>query len=178
MNVRMNGRNHTEPEDQPNARSAGAGTFTELQAIEEVREEGEGLEAEDMGRTRLAIPCTGQASLQAEVSGHFGHCDSYAIVTIEDGRVKSVESVSNQNHIDCGASVNRLVENEVDLMLVQAMGMRPYLAFKERGIEVRRGIIGTVAEAVESYLKGQTFPMERDSLCEHHLNTDEQHYQE
>jgi len=159
--------------DHLDARNARAGTFTELQAIEEAREEGEGREAEDMGRTRLAIPCTGEANLQAEVSGHFGHCHSYAIVTIEEGRIESVESVLNQNHIDCGASVSRLVEREVDLMLVQAMGMRPYLAFKERGIEVRRGILGTVAEAVESYLKGETFPMGQDSLCEHHSTTDE-----
>jgi len=164
--------------DHLDARNARAETFTELQAIEEAREEGEGLEAEDVGRIRLAIPCTGQASLQAEVSGHFGHCDSYAIVTVEERRIRSVESVSNQNHIDCAASVSRLVENGVDLMLVQAMGMRPYLAFKEHGIEVRRGIIGTVAEAVDSYLKGETFPMEQDSLCEHHLSTDERHHQE
>jgi predicted Fe-Mo cluster-binding NifX family protein len=126
-----------------------------------------------MDRTRLAIPCTGEANLQAEVSGHFGHCDSYAIVTIEEGRIESVESMSNQNHVDCGASVRRLVENGVGLMLVQAMGMRPYLAFKELGIEVRCGIIRTVAEAVESYLKGETFPMGQDRLCEHRLNTDE-----
>ena len=63
-------------------------------------------------------------------------------------------------------------------MLVQSMGMRTYLAFKELGIEVRCGIAGTVAEAVESYLKGETSPMEQDSLCEHHLNTDELHCQE
>ena len=45
----------------------------------------------DMDRIKLAIPCIGQASLQAEVSPHFGHCDSYAIVTIEDGKVKAME---------------------------------------------------------------------------------------
>jgi len=166
-----------EPEDQPDARNARAGTSTELQAIEDAREEAEG-EAESMGRTRLAIPCTGEAVLQAEVSGHFGHCDSYAIVTIEEGRIETVESVSNKSHTDCGSSVRRLVENGVSLMLVQSMGMRPYLAFKELGIEVRCGITGTVAEAVESYLKGETSPMGQDSLCEHHLNTSELHYQE
>jgi predicted Fe-Mo cluster-binding NifX family protein len=166
-----------ELEDQPDARSATAGTSIELQVIEDAREEAEG-EAESMGRTRLAIPCTGEAALQAEVSGHFGHCDSYAIVTIEEGRIETVESVSNKSHTDCSSSVRRLVENGVGLMLVQSMGMRPYFAFKELGIEVRCGITGTVGEAVESYLNGETSPMGQDSLCEHRFNTDGLHYQE
>ena len=118
-----------------------------------------------MDRTKLAIPCTGQASLQAQVSPHFGHCDSYAIVTIEDGKVKSIEPVSNGEHSDCSEPVRALVANKVSLMLVGGMGMRPYLAFKELGIDVRRGITGTVAEAVESYLKGETLPMTQDSSC-------------
>jgi predicted Fe-Mo cluster-binding NifX family protein len=138
----MNGRNPMEPEDQPSARNVTAGTSTVLQVIEDTREEAGEREGENMGRTRLAIPCTGEADLQAQVSGHFGHCGSYAIVTMEDGRIKAVESITNLNHTDCGASVRRLVGNEVGLMLVQAMGMGPYLAFKELGIEVRCGITG------------------------------------
>jgi predicted Fe-Mo cluster-binding NifX family protein len=173
MNARMNGRNPMEPEDQPDARNATVRTSTELQMTEDTREEAEEREAEDMGRTRLAIPCTGEADLQAQVSAHFGHCDSYAIVTLQEGRIEAVESMSNQNHIDCGASVRRLVENGVGLMLVQSMGMQPYLAFKELGIEVRCGITGTIAGAVECYLKGETSPMGQDSLCEHHVNTNE-----
>ncbi len=121
-----------------------------------------------MDRTKLAIPCTGQASLQAQVSPHFGHCDSYAIVTIEDGKLKSIEPVSNGEHSDCSEPVRALVANKVSLMLVGGMGMRPYLAFKELGIDVRRGITGTVAEAVESYLKGETIPMTQDSSCNCH----------
>lgn len=39
---------------------------------------------------KLAIPGIGQASLEAERSSHFGHCDSYAIVAIEDGEVKAM----------------------------------------------------------------------------------------
>jgi predicted Fe-Mo cluster-binding NifX family protein len=63
-----------------------------------------------------------------------------------------------------------LAENRVGLMLVTAMGLRPYLVCRQLGIEVRRGVTGTVADAIESYLAGKTFPMAEDSLCEHHLN--------
>jgi predicted Fe-Mo cluster-binding NifX family protein len=77
----------------------------------------------------------------------------------------------------CGGSVRALVDNGVSLMLVVSMGMPPYLAFKELGIEVRCGITGTVARAVESYLKGETLPMERDDLCNCHSGANELHHQ-
>jgi predicted Fe-Mo cluster-binding NifX family protein len=63
-------------------------------------------------------------------------------------------------------------------MLVEAMGMRPYLAFKQLGIEIRCGITGTVAEAVESYLKGETFAMAQDDLCGQHTNMNGSCHQE
>ena len=168
-NARTNGRNPTEPEDLMNARNVKARIFTEHHKTEDTREDIEEEEdAGDMDRTKLAIPCSGQASLQAQVSPHFGHCDSYAVVTIEDEEVKAVEAISNSEHSDCSEPVRALLANNVSLMLVGGMGMRPYMAFKELGIEVRCGITGTVAEAVESYLKGETFPMTQDTMCKCH----------
>ena len=118
-----------------------------------------------MDRTRIAIPCIGQASLHAPVSPHFGRCDSYAIVTLEEGKVKAVDSLSNAGHSDCTSSVRTLAENGVRVMLATGMGARPYLSFKELGIEVRCGIRGTVADAVEAYLRNDTLPMGEDGLC-------------
>jgi predicted Fe-Mo cluster-binding NifX family protein len=131
-----------------------------------------------MDRIKIAIPCTGEASLQSQVSSHFGRCDSYAIVTLEKGEVKAMESILNGAHSDCASPVRVLAEKGVSLMLVEGMGMRPYLVFKELGIEVRCGITGTIAEAVESYLKGETFAMAQDGLCEDHTNANRSCHQE
>jgi predicted Fe-Mo cluster-binding NifX family protein len=142
MTARTSGRNLMEPEDQPDPRNAKARTYTERQVTEDTRGEAEEQEdAGDVDSTKLAIPCVGQTNLQAQVSPHFGGCDSYMIVTIEEGRIRSIESMSNRNHTDCDSSVTALVENGVSLMLVGGMGTRPYLAFKELGIEVRCGIL-------------------------------------
>jgi hypothetical protein len=123
MTVKMNGRNPIEPEDQPVARNVTVRALTELQVTEDTRGKADGREeAGNVHRTRLAIPCTGEADLQAQVSAHFGHCDSYAIVTIEEGKIEGIESISNQNHTDCGASVRTLAESGVGLMLVRSMG--------------------------------------------------------
>lgn len=134
-------------------------------------------DASQMDRIKMAIPCTGKANLQSQVSSHFGRCDSYAIVTLEKGEVKATEAILNGGHSDCASPVRALAEKGVTLMLVEGMGMRPYLAFKELGIEVRCGITGTVAQAVELYLKGETLPMGQDSSCECHMNANGPHDQ-
>jgi len=131
-----------------------------------------------MDRIKIAIPCVGQANLQAQVSPHFGRCDFYAIVTLEEGEIKTIEHVMNGVHSDCASPVRTLAEKGVSLMLVEAMGMRPYLAFNQLGIEIRCGITGTVAEAVESYLKGETFAMTQDGLCGHHTSANGSCHQE
>jgi len=135
-------------------------------------------DAKQMARTKIAIPCTGEASLQARVASHFGRCDSYAVVTLEDGEIKAIEQVSNGAHSDCANPVRALAEKGVSLMLVEAIGMRPYFAFKQLGIEIRCGITGTMAEAVDSYLKGETFAMAQDGLCGHHTSANGSCHQE
>jgi predicted Fe-Mo cluster-binding NifX family protein len=122
-------------------------------------------DAVDMSRIRLAIPCLGEATPSSQVSPHFGRCDSYAIITVQDGKVESVESLSNSAHTDCSSPVRRLAERGVGLMLVGGMGMRPYLSFREQGIEVRYGVSGTVEEALQSYFNNETVPMTEETLC-------------
>ena len=128
-----------------------------------------------MGRIRIAIPCAGQANLEAPVSPHFGRCDSYAIVTLQDGKIESVESLSNGTHSDCSSPVRILAGNGVELMLVAGMGMRPYMSFKQQGIQVMYGISGTVADAIQSYIQNETVPMSEDTLCGCHDDPSHSH---
>ncbi len=161
----MNGKNHTEPEDQTNALSVKAQTFAGHHKIEDMADM-EGMEdASDMDRIRIAVPCLGEANLQAQMSSHFGRCDSYAIITVQDGKVESVESLSNSTHTDCSSPVQALAKRGVQLMLVGGMGMRPYMSFRQQGIEVNSGFAGTVSEAIQSYLRNETIPMTEDTLC-------------
>lgn len=122
-------------------------------------------EAGGVHRTRIAIPCVGRANLEAQVSHHFGCCDSYAVVTVQETGIESVESIRNGKDSRCIESVKMLAQNAVGLMLAETMGVGGWEAARELGIEVRCGITGTVAEAVESYLKGETPPMGEDALC-------------
>ena len=90
-------------------------------------------EAKNVDSTKIAIPCVGQATLQARVSSHFGQCDSYAIVTVEEGEIKGVEQMLNGGHSDCASPVRALAEKEVSVMLVEGMGLHPYLFSRNLG---------------------------------------------
>jgi predicted Fe-Mo cluster-binding NifX family protein len=166
MNVKMIGKNPTAQAGRMNAPNAKAQTFTEHHKTEDTLQHVE--EEEDtagMGKIRIAIPCEGEATLQAKVSPHFGRCGSYAIVTLQDGQIVTVESLSNSNHADCSSPVEALSEHSVGLMLVAGMGMRPYLSFRQHGIVVNYGAAGTVADTIASFLRNETTPMTEDTLC-------------
>ncbi len=48
-----------------------------------------------MEQGRIAIPSMAQGGLDGERSGHFGHCDVFTLVDVEDGEIKEVIAVPN-----------------------------------------------------------------------------------
>jgi len=122
-------------------------------------------EAGGVQSTRIAIPCVGRGGLEAQVSHHFGCCDSYVVVTVEEEGIQSVESIRNGKQSRCIESVQGLAQRAVGLTLVETMGVGGWEAARKLGIEVRCVIAGTVAGAVDSYLKGETLAFGEDAFC-------------
>ena len=60
---------------------------------------------------KLAVPSMGEGGLEAERSGHFGHCDCFTIVDIVDGEIKetSMEEKSTGSPISSGVTYRMLV---------------------------------------------------------------------
>ena len=52
-----------------------------------------------MEEGRIAIPSMGSGGLEGERSGHFGHCDVFTMVDVENGEIKDVSIVQNQSHV-------------------------------------------------------------------------------
>ena len=49
-----------------------------------------------MGETmKLAVPTMGEAGLESERAGHFGHCDCFTVVEIADGEITGTSEVAN-----------------------------------------------------------------------------------
>ncbi len=91
-----------------------------------------------MEQGRIAIPSVAQGGLDGQRSGHFGHCDVFTLVDVEDGGIKEVTTVPNQSHVQggCMVPVNLLAGHKVNALIVGGIGMRPLMGFRQVGIDV------------------------------------------
>ncbi len=87
---------------------------------------------------KVAVPTNNPGGLTATRSGHFGHCDLFTLVDIEDDKITRVETQSNVEHQEggCLVPVNLLKSLNVNALVVGGMGYRPLMGFKEVGIDV------------------------------------------
>jgi predicted Fe-Mo cluster-binding NifX family protein len=106
--------------------------------------------------------------LEAQRSGHFGHCDYFTLVDIEDGAIKEVTALHNPPHQQggCQAPVNLLHQSQANALIVGGIGMRPLMGFKQVGIDVYFGPEGaTVQAAMDLFLQGRLRPIAQDQVC-------------
>ena len=91
-----------------------------------------------MKEGRIAIPSMEQGGLGGVRAGHFGHCDVFTLVDVEDGKIKEVTTLPNQEHAQggCMIPVNLLADNNVNALIVGGIGMRPLMGFRNAGINV------------------------------------------
>lgn len=121
-----------------------------------------------MEKTRIAVPSTNPGGLDAALGQHFGHCDLYTVIDVENGRVAVVETLPNVPHVQggCMAPVNYLAENGVNVLIAGGMGMRPLMGFNQVGIEVFfGGNAANVGNAVNSLLEGRLSKFTAENTC-------------
>lgn len=117
---------------------------------------------------KLAVPMSAPGGLEADVSDHFGHSDCFTLVTVEDGRVLSVETAPNAPHEQggCLAPVNALFGLGVNALIAGGMGMRPLSGFQQKGITVYHNQgSSSAAEAVDALLAGRLPAFDRSLTC-------------
>ncbi|BEQ14113.1 NifB/NifX family molybdenum-iron cluster-binding protein [Desulfoferula mesophila] len=105
----------------------------------------------------VALPSNAPGGMDAGLGAHFGHCDLYTLVEVEDGQIKSSKVVPNVPHQQggCMAPVQYLAGQGVKMLIAGGMGMRPLMGFNQVGIDVYfGGNATTVNEAVQALLQG------------------------
>lgn len=121
-----------------------------------------------MKNGKIAIPSNGQGGLDGTRAGHFGHCDVFTLVEVENGEIKDVSILQNEEHVQggCMVPVNLLSENRVNALIVGGIGMRPLMGFKQVGIDVyhddQRPDIGPV---VKDLIAGNLTEITNDQVC-------------
>jgi predicted Fe-Mo cluster-binding NifX family protein len=129
-------------------------------------------ERTDMSRTlTLAVPSDNPGGLTAGISAHFGHCDMFTLISIQDDQIASVNTVNNVEHSSggCMGPVNLLREQGVQAIVVGGIGARPMQFFAEAGIEVYyadRTTLQNVGEAANGLIAGKFPIMRPDQTCQ------------
>ena len=116
----------------------------------------------------IAIPSDPPGGLEAGISGHFGHCDVFTVVSIEEGKVGEVSLLPNVPHIQggCMAPVNHLAENGIKVLIAGGMGMRPLMGFNQVGIEVfHNNGLTQVGQVVTALTEGRLPRFGMDNTC-------------
>jgi predicted Fe-Mo cluster-binding NifX family protein len=121
-----------------------------------------------MSSTVVAVPSMHPGGLDAVRSGHFGHCDVFTLVHVEDGDIRDVSVVGNPPHRQggCQAPVDLLQQSCADALIVGGIGMRPLMGFRRAGIEVYFGPEGeTVAAVIEHLIQGRLNLIREHEVC-------------
>jgi predicted Fe-Mo cluster-binding NifX family protein len=126
------------------------------------------MEEFSMEEGRIAIPSMGTGGLDGERSGHFGHCDVFTMVDVENGEIKDVSIVQNQSHVQggCMVPVNLLTDHNVNALIVGGIGMRPLMGFKQVGIDVYYDAERPqIRPVVEDLITGKLPSIGDDQVC-------------
>lgn len=119
---------------------------------------------------KLAVPSETADGLKSMRSGHFGHAAYFTLVDIEDGQIKSAESVRNADHdeVGCGGVIDFALGLGIDAMLTVGMGRPPLTRFTNSGVKVySERETPIVEDAVARFISGECDLMSMDDACAH-----------
>ncbi len=90
------------------------------------------------------------------VDDHFGHCDHYTILTVENGKVTSRTDYPSPQGCGCKSGIAPILRDMgVVVMLAGSMGDGAKNVLGANNIKVIRGCSGNVDELVGNYLAGK-----------------------
>lgn len=104
------------------------------------------------------------ATDDSEVAVHFGRCQQYTVVDIDNDKVVNTEIIDSPGHRP-GFLPDFLARRGVDCVIAGGMGPRAQNLFAERGIKVVVGATGAVDRVVCDYVIGELET--GGDLCDH-----------
>lgn len=109
---------------------------------------------------KIAIPLAG-----GKLCTHFGHCEQFAIVTVENGKIAKQETLTPPPHAP-GVIPNWVADHGCTDILVGGMGEAAQAILQERGIKVTCGAPSDTPEnLVTLYLRGEL--VDSGNACDH-----------
>jgi predicted Fe-Mo cluster-binding NifX family protein len=111
-------------------------------------------------KKKFAIP-----TLNEKLTAHFGHCEKFAIVDVEDDKVVNEAFIVPPVH-EPGVYPKFLADQGVHVIIAGGMGQKAQDLFAMNNIEVHMGVQdGSPSELVMSYLGNEL--QTGQNLCDH-----------
>ena len=109
---------------------------------------------------KFAIPLS-----DGKLTAHFGHCQEFALIDVEDKQIKNKEILVPPPH-EPGVLPKWLSDLEANVIIAGGIGYRAISLFNERGIKVITGAPELEPEElVSNYLNNKL--VAGDNLCDH-----------
>lgn len=108
-----------------------------------------------------------------QVFQHFGHCETFKIYEVEDGKVITSQVVNavGSGH---GALAGFLADQGVNALICGGIGGGARTALAEAAIELYPGVSGEADAAAAAWAAG-TLVYDPDAVCSHHHDHEEDH---
>ena len=101
------------------------------------------------------------------IDGHFGHCEYFTVITVENNKITNEERVDPPKGCGCKSNIIPiLAQMGVTEMLAGNMGQGAVNILAQHGIKVYRGCSGAPSEAVMQWLAGTV--SDSGSSCTEH----------
>jgi FKBP-type peptidyl-prolyl cis-trans isomerase 2/predicted Fe-Mo cluster-binding NifX family protein len=119
----------------------------------------------------VAVPSDSPGGLEARISDHFGHCDAFTLVQVDEQQLGSVTILPNDAHEggQCMAPVMLLKRQGAEALVAGGMGQRPLSGFQQVGITVYfKAGAETVRDAIELLMAGECREFGPSQTCGGH----------
>lgn len=101
------------------------------------------------------------------IDSHFGHCEYFTVLTVEDTTIIKEELVPSPEGCGCKSDIAQtLADLGVSLMLAGNMGDGAVNVLARSGIQVVRGCSGKVREIASAWLSGEL--VDSGASCHEH----------
>ena len=117
---------------------------------------------------RIAVPSLAEGGMEGLRAGHFGHCDVFTLIDVENGEIKEVSTVQNEEHVQggCMVPVQLLAKHNVNALIVGGIGLRPLMGFKQFNIDVyHEAERQDIKPVVEDLIAGNLQVIRNDQVC-------------
>jgi predicted Fe-Mo cluster-binding NifX family protein len=120
---------------------------------------------------RIIFPTDENNGFLSARGAHFGKAKFYTIITLKNGKIADVESITNSGHDSgaCGNAVMNIMKLNPDALVVGGIGGSPAAGFAKAGLDVYVDKdSATVKESIDKFISGELRKIGDQGTCSVH----------